>query len=363
MTDPLETPHETNEAPESQLKPEQSHPRRGAVVIGIVVVAALVALAPWLRDQFAPAPIYVQEVGHEVTGHRYLYDRLLGWRNIPGWTSTTFGHPLTINSLGMRDREYTRKKPPGTTRILILGGSFTWGYGVADGENYTDVLEASFAESDRTRVEVLNTGVSGWGTDQEYLYLKNEGFEYEPDLVVAAFNLTEHPVYCVNSVQFGLAKPMFLDATLKLGNVPVPEPDQHFPKLTCQASDEELAIAILRQMAIDCEKHNCKLVIMKFGAFYYRHDPETRGNSTLQQALARRDQTFHDALTGHPSIHFFDLDEAFETHGLDLPSLLEGNHDGHWNAFGHRQVGEILHSWLTAQKLAAPSDKSTSALN
>ncbi len=33
-------------------------------------------------------------------------------------------------------------------------------------------------------MEVINTGVPGYGADQEYLYLKTEGLKYHPDLVL-----------------------------------------------------------------------------------------------------------------------------------------------------------------------------------
>ena len=349
VTDPPEAASRSDGVHCSDPAPEQ--PRRGPVIIGLVSVVLLVVAAPWLRDRLAPAPIYVQEPGHEITGHRYLYDKTLGWRNIPDWSATTYGHKLTINSLGMRDREYDREKPAGSKRILVLGGSFTWGYGVADGENYTDVLEALLDRENRDDYQVLNTGVSGWGTDQEFLFLKNEGFDFEPDLVVAAFHLTEHPVYCVTSHIFGLSKPMFLNTDLELGNVPVPTPDRQSTKLTCQAGEEELAISILRRMAVECQEHGCPLVVMKFGAFLFRHKAETIGFRKLQRSLTERETIFNDALSGYPGLWLFDLDEAFEKRNLDLNAILEGNHDDHWNPSGHRQAGELLYAWLAEQKL------------
>ena len=130
-----------------------------------------------VRLQFPP--IYLQEVGHERTGHRYIYDATLGWRNIPNWQATTLGRPLTINSKGLRDREYSYEKPARVRRILVLGDSYAWGYGVADKEVFTEVLEEQLHDGSGTW-EVLNTGVSGWGTDQQYLFLRDEGMKYCP---------------------------------------------------------------------------------------------------------------------------------------------------------------------------------------
>ena len=284
MTAPPEAASRSDGVPCSDPAPEQ--PRRGPVIFGLVCVVLLVVAAPWLRDRLAPAAIYVQEPGHEITGHRYLYDKTLGWRNIPDWSATTYGHKLTINSLGMRDREYERQKPAGRKRILVLGGSYTWGYGVADGENYTDVLESLLDRENGDDYQVLNTGVSGWGT-----------------------------------------------------------------KLTCQASEEELAISILRRMAAECQEYGCPLVVMKFGAFFFRHKPEAIGFRKLQRSLDEREAIFNDALSGYPGLWLFDLDEAFEKRNLDLNAILEGNHDDHWNPSGHRQAGELLFAWLAEQKL------------
>ena len=327
----------------------------GEQLLGFIAVVLLIVAAPFLRDWIAPKAIYVQEPGHEVTGHRYLYDKRLGWRNIPNWQATTHGHKLTINSLGMRGREHSVVKPRGTKRILVLGSSFTWGFGVADDEVFSELLEDKLANFGHARYEVLNTGVSGWGTDQALLFLADEGFQYAPDLVVLSFNLTEHPIYNVNSVQFGLAKPMFLDTNLQLGNVPVPKPGSRYPRLTCLADEVDLTLAILDRIADLCAKRGCPLVVMKYGAFHYRHHSEFRDVAKIQAALTEREAKFRDPLIRNPKITLLDLDQKFESRGYSLDKLLDGNFDGHWNAFGHRQVAAILYQFLVEQELVRPA--------
>ena len=350
----------TNEfQPVVSRKPEQSI-RRATACVAIVV---LIVAAPFVRDWIAPKAIYVQEPGHEVTGHRYLYDNRLGWRNIPNWQATTYGHKLTINSLGMRDREYSVVKPSDTNRILVLGSSYTWGYGVADDEVFTEVLEAKLAEIGDARYEVLNTGVSGWGTDQELLFLTDEGFQLAPNLVVSSFNLTEHPIYNVNSVQFTLAKPMFLDTDLQLGNVPVPKPGTPYPRLTCNADEVDLTVALIERMAETCAERKCPLVIMKFGAFHYRHHSEFRDVAAVQAALTKREAQFREPMIRNPNIMMLDLDQEFEARGLSLDELLVGNFDGHWNAVGHQHVAAILYQFLVEHELLRPASGKSPALN
>ena len=113
-----------SDASENSLSSETGKPllRRFSVsqFAAGIVVAALIISAPFLRDWLAPEAIYVQEIGHELTGHRYLYDAELGWKNIPSWEATTYSQKLTTNSLGMRDREYTVDKPAGVFRSLLL---------------------------------------------------------------------------------------------------------------------------------------------------------------------------------------------------------------------------------------------------
>ena len=173
------------------------------IACGIPLAIGSIAVFTILRNRTDEEVIYVQEAGHELTGHRYVYDEVIGWRNIPNWEATTFGRELTINSKGLRDREYPYEKPAGTSRILVLGDSFAWGYGVADDEIFTEILEG-ILQGTSPRWEVLNAGVSGWGTDQEYLFLVREGFKYSPNIVVLAlFNLND-PVNNARSFEYGL---------------------------------------------------------------------------------------------------------------------------------------------------------------
>ena len=299
-----------------------------AVAMVIVVCLLIVFSALEFRDRFFP--VYVEEPG----GHRFVFDRLLGWRNIPGAEMSTLGRKLTINSKGLRDREYPYEKPAGTKRILVLGDSFTWGYGVADNEVFTEVLEADL-QGRQPRFEVLNTGVLGWGTDQEYLYLVNEGLKYSPDYVILALYSVNDPKNNHYSEQGGLHKPVFLNEQLELGNVPVPAPGKKVPLLITQADSVDLIVAIVRRMAADCAQHGSHLIVLKFGMFLELEDPEFgQHDSRLTQQI----QMLQD-------IDYLDLDQEFAARGLSVEQLSIKD-DPHWNAFGHRQTAEILLQFL-----------------
>jgi len=286
--------------------------------------------------------LFVQEPGHEKTGHKYLYDEELGWRNIPNWKATTYGQKLTTNSKNLRDREYPFEKPAGTKRLLVLGDSFVWGYGVGDSDIFTEVMETKFKRA-KMPWEVINTGVSGWGNDQQYLYFAREGIKYAPDVVVLAFYIGNDPKNNVNSVQYGLNKPLFQDMNLTLGNVPVPKPqDKEAQKLTLKVDPMMLTVRIMAKLAEECETIGAKLVVMKFGVFQMPKNPKVR----------QVEAGFHSKLAAIKNkIHYLDLDKAFSAQGFTGKQLTEGIEDGHWNIFGHRMVADILQKFLSEKSL------------
>jgi hypothetical protein len=100
--------------------------------------------------------------------------------------TSDFSVVYRTNSKGLRDREYEYEKTPGKLRVLALGDSFTFGEGVPYGERFADLPEQQL-----DGVEILNTGVPGWGTEAELLYLAREGLRYRPDVVVLFLNYVD----------------------------------------------------------------------------------------------------------------------------------------------------------------------------
>lgn len=96
---------------------------------------------------------------------------------------------ISINSYGMRDREHAVAKEPGTIRILVLGDSFMEANQVAFKDSFSSLLEARLKSEASGQVEVINAGVSGWGTDDELTYLTRYGFRFRPDLVLVGMTL------------------------------------------------------------------------------------------------------------------------------------------------------------------------------
>ncbi len=156
------------------------------------------------------------------------YDPLLGWVNKPfldgetrlGYTAN--GHFYRRhNSHGLRGtREIDYPKPPGVKRILLIGDSFFWGYGVNDDQVLSEQLQRLAGD----RVEIINGAVSGYGTDQELLWLQQEGLKYRPDLVICGMFPDNDLEEIGTSMMYFHPKPYYtLERNgLVLHNVPVP---------------------------------------------------------------------------------------------------------------------------------------------
>ncbi len=104
------------------------------------------------------------------------------------------GVPVRINSMGLRDRELTVPKPERTFRVLALGDSVTFGFGVRVEETYVKRLESRL-NRDRARparrAEVVNAGIEGVGLDYYFHFLRTRGVELEPDLVLVGIVLND----------------------------------------------------------------------------------------------------------------------------------------------------------------------------
>ncbi|HUG67339.1 MAG TPA: SGNH/GDSL hydrolase family protein [Pirellulaceae bacterium] len=123
----------------------------------------------------------------------YQPDRVLGSRLKPhfaGWNVKEGKVFFRTNSAGFRDREHAKKKPNDTIRIAILGDSYCEAVQVELDETFWAVCERKLNECELStgkKIEVLNSGVSGYGTAQELLMLRHHLWDYDPDIIVLAF--------------------------------------------------------------------------------------------------------------------------------------------------------------------------------
>src|SRR5688572_29169581 len=154
------------------------------------------------------------------------YDPLLGWKHQPGararYERREYTTDVTINSRGLRDKERTYQAAPGAFRVLALGDSFIEGFTVPFEDSVTQVLERAMAR-DGCPVEVINGGTVGYSTDQQFLFYREEGHKYAPQVVVLFFYYND-VLYNAAPTNIQLPKPLlsFKGGQVQVVNFPVP---------------------------------------------------------------------------------------------------------------------------------------------
>lgn len=108
--------------------------------------------------------------------------------------NTTFTHTsmdgvwqFAINEKGLRSppgRDYS--KQDGVVRVVCVGDSHTAGFEVGQRKTYASVIERHLSAKGIS-AEVINAGISGFGTAEALVYIENEAVNYQPDAIVLGF--------------------------------------------------------------------------------------------------------------------------------------------------------------------------------
>ncbi len=196
----------------------EQHPKTMLFIIILGGLFLILTVAEITARLFIPqwAPARAERVNF------WQYDSVLGWAHRPHQTGALvhqdFAINVQMNADGLRDRDYSRSRTT-KKRLLILGDSFGWGFGVEQPQIFSEILETHHVDW-----EVINASVSGYGTDQEYLYLQQRGIHYQPDIILLLFYENDFRNNQSNE-EYWYYKPYFrltADDQLQLHNNPVP---------------------------------------------------------------------------------------------------------------------------------------------
>jgi hypothetical protein len=196
-----------------------------ACAVLLTTLATLAALEIVLRV----ADLRVLREGTSERSLTYRYDAELGWVPVPN-SSSVVTTARTIhaqhNSLGFRDIEFKRDGRPA---MLFIGDSFVWGVDAEADERFTDLLRRRISG-----FQIVNAGVSGYGSDQEYLLLQRIWPAIQPSLVVLIFCADNDRLDNGTNIRYdGYQKPYFAtaaDGSLVLRGQPVPRSRQLYIK-------------------------------------------------------------------------------------------------------------------------------------
>jgi len=301
----------------------------------------------------------------------HVYSSRYGWAGRPRAVMPMGEGWATLNARGFRGNELTFPRPSGRTRVVVLGDSVAFGYGVSDEQAFPRLIDVR-----ENGIEVANLGVQGYGPGQELLVLRREGLREDPDVVVLAFCLRNDFVDAVLPVALydGVTpRPVFRldrDGGLVLDDSPVRrsalgraagwlgDHSQLFNRaaalLPRRGSEDEhdwryrkqqalrdpdrvlrLCVALVREMDRLCRGRGISFLVATFpnGLSY---EMETALASSLQDAL------------GAAGLPVVDMAARFRASGA-RPSDLALDRTGHLSARGHALAAEILEAEITRQ--------------
>ena len=163
----------------SEVRAKPSWRVKLAVVL-LSVLFALLIFEAFLRLVGYTYPVFYQP--DEARGYAL-------WPGAEGRYRREGAAHVRINSDGLRDREHAKQKPANTLRIAVVGDSYAEAFQVERERAFWSVLERGLGACPSLKgheVEVINFGVSGYGTAQELLTLREKVWAYAPDVVLLA---------------------------------------------------------------------------------------------------------------------------------------------------------------------------------
>ena len=314
---------------------------RCSVRLGLVLAGLLVGLL--VAEGIARTQVHPAYHHHL---HQRSEDPFLGIDLRPGADFTFHGawvrlEPtrVRVSAQGLRDRSFELPKPTGARRLVCLGDSTTFGWGVEEDEGWCGRLESLLGPP----WETVNLGVPGQNTSQEVRRLATQGLRFEPDIVVLQHEEGdfEPPV-----------------DTSMVGTLPY--------AVVARSALARLFIAARAD-----------------GSTPFREDagpgspdtaPRGGGSGAAWDGAARLHEAFLELAelgrsSGFEVLVFTaapvdEVRQGLDRAGLawlDVLPLLEGPpdeifipRDGHWTAEGHRRVAEAVASDLHARGLIAP---------
>ncbi len=264
----------------------------------------------------------------------YRYDDELGWFPVKNgktiFQGSQFIH-VEHNERGFRDPEHVIEDKP---RLMVLGDSFVWGYDVEEEDRFTEVLRKKLPGW-----SIYNLGVSGYGTDQEYLLLQSQVGFYDPDLVVLLFTTMNDPLDNMTNFNFGAYyKPYYVveeGIRLEAKGAPVPRSSTYF-----FSSHPSLARSYLIRLLMRNYFNLTTPAVLQLD------DPTQAIIIAMNERVREEGAVFVVGLEDdYPQLERFLAASKIPFVSLANPHRFP-RHSQHWNPEGHSFAGEKLYEFM-----------------
>lgn len=169
-----------------------------STVVGVVL--AEIAFRVWLYELQKKNILAFEEIQAKDNSRKSIGKATLGeiirparhprliYELKPNMVVNFMGADVTTNLYGFRGPGYEMQKTADTLRIVGLGDSHMFGWGVQNEESYLFQLGNTLNKlTPECRWEIINTAVPGYNTVMEADTLKAKGLKFSPDLVIIQY--------------------------------------------------------------------------------------------------------------------------------------------------------------------------------
>jgi hypothetical protein len=304
-----------------------------AARLQIVLTLATLALIEIALQVFQPAYL-TDKFWNNL---KYIHDDELGWYPTPNSSlldSTASFMRVRHNSLGLRDVEYERSSKP---TMLFIGDSLTWGYLVNEEQRFSNLVKAVLPG-----YAVVNAGIAGYGTDQEYLLLRRLWDRIEPDIVVLVICVDNDHADNTHNARYNTFKPYFemtADGQGQFRGQPVPKSRRLYFD-----ANWLLVHSWLARLAVSAylEVRHPRIIVP---------DPTERLLGMTRDFVRGKGARFLVALQKHdPQLEAYLQREAIPFTSFDGAELLSDH--VHWTAPGNVQVADRMLQFLAANGIS-----------
>lgn len=161
--------------------------RLAAALVAVVIAFGLCEIGVRVLYPAPPEPAREPQLLFQV-------DPEIGFTHVPNQMGFLDEGLATINALGLRGELPEVPKPAGTIRVLAVGDSMTFGWGVGDNQTWCAELERLLRHAfPGQHIEVVNAGVAAYDLAREYKTLKRLAPRLRPDIVLVGLFWNDLP--------------------------------------------------------------------------------------------------------------------------------------------------------------------------
>ncbi len=285
---------------------------------------------------------YLEEIS------RYHLDKIPDdsriYKHKPGLKKVYQGVEVTTNAMGLRDKTIWEKET-GELRLLLLGDSITFGWGVADEHTYARKLEAILRMKLNRHVTTINSGVGSYNTWQEYNFLADFIDVLQPDMVSLLYNANDiqmvYPPFDPWSKRSlrGKSPPETIDILLRKSwlcrlfiyyplAVAAYARKSEIDVVDHRSEGRRQSMDYLKKMAKLCGKRN-----IPFITFYYQGIG----------GMTKLDQSLFSEMLGIGKKNNFHVFKAKSYNETTQPTdVVNSRVDSHPNKYGHQLLAEMM---------------------